>query len=80
MKRIFYTVCILANLVKTELGRLELGVIETDYGLDGRGSILGKGKKDFSLFHSVRTGSGVHPASYSMGAGGYFLGGKAAGA
>jgi hypothetical protein len=33
---------------------------------------------DFSLLHSVQTESGVHPASYSMGTRGSFLGGKAA--
>jgi hypothetical protein len=36
--------------------------------------------QDFSLFHSVQTGSEAHPASYSMRAGGSILGGKAAGA
>jgi hypothetical protein len=25
--------------------------------------------RDFSLFHSVQTGRGAHPASYTMGAG-----------
>jgi hypothetical protein len=30
--------------------------------------------------HTVRTGSGAHPAYYPMGTGGPFLGGKAAGA
>jgi hypothetical protein len=33
-----------------------------------------------SLLHIVRTGSGVHPTSYPIGTGGYFPGGKAAGA
>jgi hypothetical protein len=28
---------------------------------------------DFSLFHNVQTGPGVHPASYSMDAGGAAL-------
>jgi hypothetical protein len=32
---------------------------------------------DFSLFHSVHTGSGAHLASYPKGIGGTFLGGKA---
>jgi hypothetical protein len=36
--------------------------------------------KDFSLLHSVQTDSGAHPASYSMGTGGSFLGGIATGA
>jgi hypothetical protein len=35
--------------------------------------------QDFSLLHSVQTGSGAHPASYQMGTGGSFPGGKAAG-
>jgi hypothetical protein len=34
--------------------------IATCWGLDGRGSIPGKGKR-FSLLHSVQTGSGAHP-------------------
>jgi hypothetical protein len=34
----------------------------------------------FSVLHVVHTGSGAHPASYPMGNGGAFLGGKAAGA
>jgi hypothetical protein len=35
--------------------------------------------QDSSLFHSVQTGSGVNPASYLMGTGGAFPGGKTAG-
>jgi hypothetical protein len=35
--------------------------------------------QEFLLLHVVHTGSGVHPASYSMGTGGYLLGDKAAG-
>jgi hypothetical protein len=38
------------------------------------------GAKDFSLLRSVQTGSGAHPVSYTMGSGGSFPGGKAAGA
>jgi hypothetical protein len=34
--------------------------------------------QDFSLFHSVQTGSGAHPASYPMDTGGIFPGGKGA--
>jgi hypothetical protein len=33
--------------------------------------------QDFSLLPSVQTGSGAHPASYPMGTGGSFPGGKA---
>jgi hypothetical protein len=35
------------------------------------------GVKDFSSSLSVQTGSGAHPASYTMGTGGPFPGGKA---
>jgi hypothetical protein len=35
---------------------------------------------NFSLHHRVQDGSGAHPASYPMGTGGSFPGGKAAGA
>jgi hypothetical protein len=31
--------------------------------MDGRGSICDRGKGSLSLFHSVQTGSGVHPTS-----------------
>jgi hypothetical protein len=36
-------------------------------------------EQDFSLLHTVQTGSGAHPASYPMGTGGVFSWGKAAG-
>jgi hypothetical protein len=36
--------------------------------------------KDFSLFHSVQTGSGAHQVSYPKGTRSSFLGGKRAGA
>jgi hypothetical protein len=32
--------------------------------------------ENFSLFHSVRTGSGAHTAPYAMGSGGSFSGGR----
>jgi len=38
------------------------------------------GAGHFSLRHRVQTASGAHPASYSMGIGGVFPRGKAAGA
>jgi hypothetical protein len=44
--------------------------IESDYGLDGRGFILGRSKR-FSLLHSVQTGSEAHPSSYPMGTGAF---------
>jgi hypothetical protein len=41
------------------------------YGLEDRGSIIGKRNDGtFSLRHRVQIGSGAHPASYPMGAGG----------
>jgi hypothetical protein len=39
--------------------------IATGYGLADRGSILGRGKRCFFL-PKVKTGSGVHQASYPM--------------
>jgi hypothetical protein len=55
--------------------------IATVYGLDDRevGVLVPVGSV-FSLLHIVQTGSGAHPTSYPMGTGGYFPGGKAAGA
>jgi hypothetical protein len=50
------------------------GSIVADYGLDDRGSIQ---TEDFSSSLCVQTGSGAHPASYAMGTGGPFPGGKA---
>jgi hypothetical protein len=48
--------------------------IVTSYGLDCRGIAVGfpAGIRDFSLYNSVQTGSGVHPASYTMGTWGSF--------
>jgi len=37
------------------------------------------GAGNFSIHHRLHTGSGAHPASYQMGTGGFFPGGKAAG-
>jgi hypothetical protein len=42
--------------------------IATGYGLDGRGSITGRAG-DFSLLHSVQTGSRAHSASHPMATG-----------
>jgi hypothetical protein len=54
--------------------------IETGYGLDDLmiGVRFPAGEGNFSLRHRVQTGSGAHPASYPMGTGGSFPGGKAA--
>jgi hypothetical protein len=52
--------------------------IEMGYGLAGRGSIPGSVKYFYHL-HTVQTGFGARPASYPMGTGDSFPGGKAAG-
>jgi hypothetical protein len=51
----------------------------SDYGLDDRAIEVRfpTGAEDFSSSPCVQTGSGAHPASYPMGAGGSFPGGKA---
>jgi hypothetical protein len=56
--------------------------IALSFGLDDWGSRVRfpVGAGNFSLHHSVQTGSGAHPASYPVGARGSFPGGKAAGA
>jgi hypothetical protein len=55
--------------------------IALGYGLDDRGSRVRfpAGAGNFSLHHRVQSGSGAHPASYPMGTGDSFSGGKAAG-
>jgi hypothetical protein len=50
--------------------------IVSDYGLDDRGSITDEAE-DFSFSLCVQIGSGAHPASYPMGTGDPFPGGKA---
>jgi hypothetical protein len=56
--------------------------IATDYALDDRviGIRMPAEAGNFSLRHRVQTASGAHLPSYSMGTGGSFPGGKAAGA
>jgi hypothetical protein len=51
----------------------------SDYELDDRsiGVRSPAGAEDFSSSPCVQTGSGAHPASYPMGTGGPFPGGKA---
>jgi hypothetical protein len=53
--------------------------IVSGYGLDDRAIEVRSpaGAKDFSSSLCVQTDSGVHPASYTMGTGGPFPGGKA---
>jgi hypothetical protein len=45
------------------------GLAQYSNGLDGQGSIPGKG--NISLLHSIQTGTGAYPASYPMG--GYWV-------
>jgi hypothetical protein len=56
--------------------------LSMDYVLEGRGVrvLFPTGIRDISHLRSIQTGSEAHPASYTMGTGGSFLGGKAAGA
>jgi hypothetical protein len=56
--------------------------ITLSYGLDDRGSRVRfpVGTGNFSLHHRVQNDSGAHPACYSVGTRGSFLGSKAAGA
>jgi hypothetical protein len=52
--------------------RVSSGSIVSDYGLDDRAIVVRfpVGAKDFSSSLCVQTGSGAHPASYTMGTGG----------
>jgi hypothetical protein len=52
--------------------------IASGYVLDSWGLIPGRGK-GFSLLHRVQIGSRAHPASYPIGTGGSFPGGKTLG-
>jgi hypothetical protein len=56
--------------------------IATGYGLDDRGVgvRVPVESRIFSLLHVLQNDSGAHPASYPMGTGGSFPGGKASGA
>jgi hypothetical protein len=55
--------------------------IAIGYGLDDRrfGVLFPVRARD-SLLYKAQTGSGAHQASYPMGTGGHFSGGKAVGA
>jgi hypothetical protein len=66
---------------RASLLRIKTG-IALGYRLDDRGSRVRvlAGAGNFYLHHRVQTGSGAHPASYLMGTGDSFPGGKAAGA
>jgi hypothetical protein len=55
--------------------------IATGYGLeDGGVGVRVPVRQEFAFLHVVQTGSVVHPTSYTIGTGGSFLMGKAAGA
>jgi hypothetical protein len=65
--------------MQTDLAKL-IGAmcIVSDYGLDDREiEVRSPTGADFSSSSCVQTGSGAHPASYPMGTGGPFPGGKA---
>jgi hypothetical protein len=61
------------------LSRGSSSSIVSDYGLDDRAIEVRfpTGAEDFSSSPCIQTGSGAHPASYPMGSGGPFPGGKA---
>jgi hypothetical protein len=63
----------------TQSSRVSSGSIVSDYGLDDRaiGVRSPAGAKDFSSILCVQTGSWAHPASFPMGTGDPFPGGKA---
>jgi hypothetical protein len=54
------------------------GGIATGYRLDDRGVKSSSLSRVKNFLHVVHTSSGVHPASYPMGTGASFPGGKAA--
>jgi hypothetical protein len=62
------------NLLNTSRDS-SVGIV-VDYGLDGR--VRFPTLQDGSLLHSVESGPGAHPVSYTVGKGGSFPGGKAA--
>jgi hypothetical protein len=60
------------------MSRGSSGSIVSDYGLEDRAIEVRSptGAEDFSSSPCIQTSSGAHPASYPMGTGGSFLGGK----
>jgi hypothetical protein len=69
--------CIIHYYMKAH--RVSSGSIVSDYGLDDRAIAVRSpaGAKDFSSILCIQTGSGAHPASWTIGTGGPFPGGKA---
>jgi hypothetical protein len=61
------------NIQRGMRSRVSSGSIVSDYGPDDRGSIPSRAK-DFCSIPCVQTGSGAHPSSCKMGAGGPFPG------
>jgi hypothetical protein len=53
--------------------------IATGYGLDDRGVGVPSPGRIKNFLYVDQTGSGAHPASYTVGTGGSSIGGKAAG-
>jgi hypothetical protein len=65
-----------SKIVDYTMNRDSVVDIATGYGLD---EFESRWRQEFSRLHVVQTGFGAHPASYPMGTGGSFLGGKATG-
>jgi hypothetical protein len=67
------------DLAAPTCNNLYVDRLVSDYGLDDRaiGVRSPAGAKDFFSILCVQTGYGAHPASYTMGTGGPFPGGKA---
>jgi hypothetical protein len=65
----------LASLV----GAGTVASMATGYVLNDRVSIPDRGKRSYSLFHSVQTGYGAHPTSHIVRTRGSFPRGKVAG-
>jgi hypothetical protein len=67
----------LISLVGNKRSRGSSGSIVSDYGLDDWAiEVQPPTGADFSSSPCIQTGSGAHPASYPMGTGGSFPGGK----
>jgi hypothetical protein len=74
----FLTYFILRSNILLRKNRDSSVGVATGYGLDDRmnGVRISAGVGNFSLRHRVQTGSGAHPASYSVGTKGFFPGVK----
>jgi hypothetical protein len=74
--RVYFNICFTYVLLRSRGSSVS---IVSGYGLDDRTIEVRSpaGAKDFSSILCVQTGSGAHPASYTMGTGGPFPGGKA---